>query len=368
MESITTTCLIDLAFDLSVDWKTLARVLGLSEEVSRICDDYRRNVFEQAYRMLQTWKRKNGSRATFQALGDALSHDVVSRNDLAQRYCAGRNRNSLDEGIDLKGLKAGEVSISAVLSIANNFGKEWVWVGRLLGLEDSLLDSIREDHSQAYECTYKMLELWCKKKSGNATYECLARALLHRTVGMREVAEKFCVERREKLIASAVPSGEGIKSLDEKMKNLALGSSTVSASRAAGSWSEAPSATGNKSPLAAGSAPPRVPESTDDCITKNFITILSFQVWRELAIKLDPTRPLGGDYRHLAEEMGYNVDKILYFQSRKDPTEALLMDCANLVSIDELCNKLETIGRSDARKVVDEWIKSQDCKCAACNI
>lgn len=271
-------------------------------------------------------------------------------------------------GIDLKGLKAGEVSISAVLSIANNFGKEWVWVGRLLGLEDSLLDSIREDHSQAYECTYKMLELWCKKKSGNATYECLARALLHRTVGMREVAEKFCVERREKLIASAVPSGEGIKSLDEKMKNLALGSSTVSASRAAGSWSEAPSATGNKSPLAAGSASPRVPESTDDCITKNFITILSFQVWRELAIKLDPTRPLGGDYRHLAEEMGYNVDKILYFQSRKDPTEALLMDCANLVSIDELCNKLETIGRSDARKVVDEWIKSQDCKCAACNI
>ena len=103
-------------------------------------------------------------------------------------------------GIDLKGLKTGMVTIADMLSIANNFGKEWMWVGRLLGLEDSLLDGIKEDLSQTYECTYKMLEWWCKKKDSDATYECLARALLHRTVGMREVAEKFCVDHREKEI------------------------------------------------------------------------------------------------------------------------------------------------------------------------
>ena len=103
-------------------------------------------------------------------------------------------------GINLKGLKTGMVTIADMLSIANNFGKEWMWVGRLLGLEDSLLDGIKEDLSQTYECTYKMLEWWCKKKDSDATYECLARALLHRTVGMREVAEKFCVDHREKEI------------------------------------------------------------------------------------------------------------------------------------------------------------------------
>lgn len=92
------------------------------------------------------------------------------------------------------------VTIADMLSIANNFGKEWMWVGRLLGLEDSLLDGIKEDLSQTYECTYKMLEWWCKKKDSDATYEYLARALLHRTVGMREVAEKFCVDHREKEI------------------------------------------------------------------------------------------------------------------------------------------------------------------------
>lgn len=355
MESITTTCLIDLAFDLSVDWKTLARVLGLSEEVSRICDDYKRNVFEQAYRMLQTWKRRNGSQATYQALGEALSHDVVSRNDLAQKYCAGRNRSSLDEGIDLKGLKTGMVTIADMLSIANNFGKEWMWVGRLLGLEDSLLDGIKEDLSQTYECTYKMLEWWCKKKDSDATYECLARALLHRTVGMREVAEKFCVDHREKEIASAAPSGEGNTPIDKKLKNLTLNGST--ACEFAGSYTKAPGATGNKSFQV--TTPPRVPEPADDCITKNVITILPYKVWKELAIKLDPERPLGGDYKDLACEMGYTVEKILYFQSRNGPTEALLTDCANSISIDELCNKLEAIGRSDAKIVVDEWIKKK---------
>ena len=114
MESITTTCLIDLAFDLSDDWKKLAHVLGLSGEVSRICDDYRRNVFEQAYRMLQTWKGKKGSQATYQVLREALAHEAVLRNDLVQEYCEGRDRSSLDEGKRLKSFR------SLLYSTSNN--------------------------------------------------------------------------------------------------------------------------------------------------------------------------------------------------------------------------------------------------------
>lgn len=36
MESISTSCLISLALDLSVTWKQLARVLELDDEVERI--------------------------------------------------------------------------------------------------------------------------------------------------------------------------------------------------------------------------------------------------------------------------------------------------------------------------------------------
>ena len=91
MASISTSCLVNLAFDLSSDWRKLARVLNLADVVDRINEDYRRNVFEQAYRMLQIWKQRNGSLATYQVLGDALRKPVISRNDLAQKYFEGEN-------------------------------------------------------------------------------------------------------------------------------------------------------------------------------------------------------------------------------------------------------------------------------------
>ena len=65
-----------------------------------------------------------------------------------------------------------------------------------------------------------------------------------------------------------------------------------------------------------GTTPPRVPEPAD-CITENVITVLPYKVWRELIIKLDTLRQLGWDYQELASEIGYNMEKILYFQSGK---------------------------------------------------
>ena len=74
----------------------------------------------------------------------------------------------------------------------------------------------------------------------------------------------------------------------------------------------------------------------------------------------------GGDYLHLAGEMGYDMAKIQYFQSLTNPTDSLLSDCSAKVSIEKLCNKLDAIGRSDARAVIYEWVKSQNCKCTLC--
>lgn len=101
----------------------------------------------------------------------------------------------------------------------------------------------------------------------------------------------------------------------------------------------------------------------DECITTNFITVLPYKVWKELIIKLNPLR-IQGDYRDLAGEMGFNAERILYFQSLKNPTESVLTNCS--ASIEELCEKLEVIGRPDARLVIDEWVKSH-CKCVKCN-
>jgi len=42
---------------------------------------------EKAYKMLLKWKKANGSGATFQVLRDALCHDLVNRQDLAEQFC-----------------------------------------------------------------------------------------------------------------------------------------------------------------------------------------------------------------------------------------------------------------------------------------
>lgn len=64
-------------------------------------------------------------------------------------------------GICLQGqLKRGKVSESDVVAMANDLGKEWMWVGRLLGLEDTALDDIKESHDKLYECSYEMLVSW----------------------------------------------------------------------------------------------------------------------------------------------------------------------------------------------------------------
>ena len=103
----------------------------------------------------------------------------------------------------------------------------------------------------------------------------------------------------------------------------------------------------------------------DDCIRKKFITSLPYKVWGALVVKLDPPRELGGDFKDLADKMGFNMDEILYFKSLKNPTETVLKGCSSH-SIEDLCNKLNVIGRADARLVIDGWIKAQGCKCTLC--
>ena len=97
-DEVSTSCLINLALDLSNTWKKLARALALEGEVERIMEDYRRNVSEQAYRMLLTWKQRNGSLATLRVLGEALKKPTVSRKDLAEKYSENNNPGSWETG------------------------------------------------------------------------------------------------------------------------------------------------------------------------------------------------------------------------------------------------------------------------------
>jgi len=97
---------------------------------------------------------------------------------------------------------------------------------------------------------------------------------------------------------------------------------------------------------------------------KDFITIFPHPLWKELIIKLDPPG-IEGNFKDLASELGLNIEKILYVASLTNPTESVLT--SRPISIEELCTKLAAIGRCDAKSLIKKWVKSQDCKCAACS-
>ena len=82
-------------------------------------------------------------------------------------------------------------------SISKDLGKCWLWVGRLLGIKDAILDSIKESNSQLYECSVQMLKAWAQMNASQATYENLARALLHRAVLKRKIVEDYCLEHQQ---------------------------------------------------------------------------------------------------------------------------------------------------------------------------
>jgi len=69
------------------DCETLGRRLELDEPTIEEIDHRYDKLPEKGYQMLLRWKRSKGSAATYQALCDALQHELVKRQDLAEKFC-----------------------------------------------------------------------------------------------------------------------------------------------------------------------------------------------------------------------------------------------------------------------------------------
>ena len=77
------------------NWKPLARRLRfLAVEIEEF-NNGNRQFSEKAYRMLISWKRREGFGATYRALYDALCHPLIMRRDLAEEFCCIYERSVL---------------------------------------------------------------------------------------------------------------------------------------------------------------------------------------------------------------------------------------------------------------------------------
>ena len=76
-----------LANDLTKSWEQVGRRLKVDQ--ARLDGFHLENekFSEKAYKMLIYWKRRDGSKATYQVLHDALCDYLINRRDLAEKYC-----------------------------------------------------------------------------------------------------------------------------------------------------------------------------------------------------------------------------------------------------------------------------------------
>lgn len=76
-----------------------------------------------------------------------------------------------------------------LMKIAAEIGTSWRWLGRVLKLEDPLLDQIDYKESDLSEKCYQTLLKWRNSRASRATREELARALSEKLVNRNDLAE-----------------------------------------------------------------------------------------------------------------------------------------------------------------------------------
>lgn len=76
-----------LSKDVGTSWKALARRFNFSEAEIDGFDHVCKELRDKCYGMLCAWKRREGSKATYNVVYKALCHKYVECNGLAEKYC-----------------------------------------------------------------------------------------------------------------------------------------------------------------------------------------------------------------------------------------------------------------------------------------
>ena len=77
----------ELAFAIADSWRKLGHRLGVPEAVLDSIDQENEELSEKGYHMLIHWKQ--GAAGSYKVLYDALKHEGVQRQDLAETFCQG---------------------------------------------------------------------------------------------------------------------------------------------------------------------------------------------------------------------------------------------------------------------------------------
>ncbi len=79
--------------------------------------------------------------------------------------------------------------------LANGLGDEWIKLGRRLNVNNPVLTNLRRNahlYPDLSEKAREMLRKWESREGDSATYQVLYKALCHKHVGRKDLAQKIC--------------------------------------------------------------------------------------------------------------------------------------------------------------------------------
>ena len=89
-------------------------------------------------------------------------------------------------------MKEGTPTSDELEELGEEMAKDWIKLGRRLGVSDPNVVEINKAHDQYSEKGYHMLKHWKQENGSAATYQALCNALQHKLVRRKDLAEKLC--------------------------------------------------------------------------------------------------------------------------------------------------------------------------------
>ena len=77
-----------LSIMLATKWQAVARRLKFKPGEIEAFEEQNKKLADKAFKMLCEWKSRDDLEATYKVLYNALSHELVQRKDLAQKFCS----------------------------------------------------------------------------------------------------------------------------------------------------------------------------------------------------------------------------------------------------------------------------------------
>ncbi|XP_015748513.1 PREDICTED: uncharacterized protein LOC107328287 isoform X2 [Acropora digitifera] len=127
-----------------------------------------------------------------------LMEAILLRQSYAETYQWERQCSTLVEEMlemikdESVSFKPGTLSRDDVLLLAHELGSSWKMVGRVLNVQDSVINEIEANESKVSEKFYSVLRRWQEMYPSDAEYHRLASALQHPVVGRADLAAKYC--------------------------------------------------------------------------------------------------------------------------------------------------------------------------------